>query len=102
MGFTWDTPYGPRDLTAWSGRLVARIRSDSAALIDVSTDTGEIVLGSAGEVDVTIPASVMAGCSWQEARYQLLLWPTDRPEDAVSFSRGRFVVLPAFATPTGA
>jgi hypothetical protein len=69
------TYYAPTDLTNYTARMMIREDIDDATPIDELTDaSGELIITPAlGKVTISIPASVTAGYTFDEAVYDLEL-----------------------------
>lgn len=81
----------PLPLTGYEGRL--QLRSElgnpdpSTLLADWSTANGILVF-DANEVRIFVPASATLTYSFDEAYYDLILWPTANPEDVTRLVQG--------------
>jgi hypothetical protein len=83
------------DLTGYTARMQARAAVDSpTALLDIGTDTGEIVIdGAAGRLTIVIPGDTSTPWTWRYGVYDLKLFdPDGEPirliEGEIELSRG--------------
>ena len=73
---TWKDESGAAiDLTDYTARMQVRLKKDStSALLSATTENGYITLGgTAGTIDIEIPATVTADLSFTRAVYDLEL-----------------------------
>jgi len=91
---TWIQPdgYTPVNLTGWAAQFIAD-DSDGNPLLMVTTTpsaSGSVTLGgTAGTVQINIPAAVIAAASFTPAAYRLLM--TSAGNTTTCLLRGKFV-----------
>jgi hypothetical protein len=77
-GFGWVENNQPVDLTGWHAMAQFRAKADDAeALLTLSTDTGGIVLGANGSIDIKLTRAQTTALTWRSAAWDLSLKDPD-------------------------
>lgn len=89
----------PINLTGYKARMQIKKRFSGDALVSLTSDDGDIVLGGAlGSINAKITAEISGGLTIKQGVYDLELVPPSGEDDAFRLVQGVVIVNPEVTT----
>jgi len=91
--FQFRVNWVDHDLSGYDAIMQIRKTVDSGVVIAELTSASEITLDALGNIDIEIPATDTAEYDFDTAVYDLEIYPTGHPENAIKIIRGTITLI---------